>query len=435
MSFYHFSIDLGETFTDFVLLDESGELSIKKIPTTFHGPTIQLTEAITEFLDENERHCADMRALIIGISVRLPIERMVGCINDLEKQLRQKGLEAPLQLVTVSGQMVTVDGLTADPEQVVHPSRVGGMLAGRYFGLQTGQDNLILLRVGGTSTYLSLLTDLSANSSAESVATAGQSLAIGGNSYIGTDATGALGVLPEYAPYETGPACFGRNTQPGVIPRPTLTDAYLLLGYINKNYFLHGSIPLDVQAARQSVEEHLAKPLNIRVEDVAMRVCRNLEKMLTETIRALTRSHTAAVASYSILAFGGAGPIHACEIATLLGVKQVTVPIGAGVSSALGYLFVADENDPSWRLPPVLKRARYFNTKEGDFHALKGYRAVYYEQDLTPCSCPIYDRAWIRADDTLSGPVVIEGPETTVIIRSKMYAKMDKFRNLQIHLR
>ena len=92
MSFFYFSIDLGETFTDFVLLDEAGFLSIKKIPTTFHGPISQLTQAIIEFLEQNARACADMRGLIIGVSVQLPAERIVDCLRELEQQLQQQAL-------------------------------------------------------------------------------------------------------------------------------------------------------------------------------------------------------------------------------------------------------------------------------------------------------------------------------------------------------
>lgn len=434
MSRYRFSIDLGETFTDFVLMDDAGRLSIKKIPTTIHDSTQSLVEGINFFLQEKQVEPAVMEALVVGMSVQMPPDRAIACARELEQQLVANGWATPLRLVTGHGRLLLVDEAAEDPESIMYP-RIGGLMTGRYFGDQIGQKNLVVLRIGGSSAFVSLQTELSATSMDsldQSLENQVRSLPLGGNSYIGIDENKKPVLLPEHATPGPGPACFDRGGQ-----YPTLTDADLVLGFLNKDYFLYGAIPLKVELARKAILEHLATPLNISVEEAAMRVSNEVETTIASQIRELTGAHSAELETYSLLAFGGAGPVHACEIARQLGIKQVVVPVGAGVSSALGYLLVLADNDPEWQIPAAMQRAGYYNPthRTGDFHALKGYRSVYYEKDLTPCGCPIYDRAGIRAEDTLSGPAIIEGPESTVVMHEKSYARMDAFRNLRIYLR
>ncbi|RRB07109.1 hydantoinase/oxoprolinase family protein [Larkinella rosea] len=434
MSRYRFSIDLGETFTDFVLMDDAGRLSIKKIPTTIHDSTQSLAEAIGFFLQECQIEPAVIEALVVGMSVQMPANMAIGCARDLERQLVAAGWTTPIRLVTNHGRLLLIEEASTEAESIMFP-RIGGLLTGRYFGNQIGQKNLVVLRIGGASAFVSLQTELSDTSMDaldQSLENQVKSFALGGNSYIGIDENKEPVLLSEHATPGPGPACFDRGGE-----YPTLTDADLVLGYLNKDYFLYGAIPLKVELAKKAILKYVATPLNSTVEEAAMRVSNGVEESIANQIRELTSAHSAPPESYSLLAFGGAGPVHACEIARLLGIKQVVVPVGAGVSSALGYLLVLAENDPEWQIPTAMQRAGYYNPthRTGDFHALKGYRSVYYEKDLTPCGCPIYDRAGIRSEDTLSGPAIIEGPESTVVMREKSYARMDTFRNLWIYLR
>ncbi|MFC5408461.1 hydantoinase/oxoprolinase family protein [Larkinella bovis] len=434
MSRYRFSIDLGETFTDFVILDEAGRLSIKKIPTTLYDSVGNLVQEIGHFLAEKQIGVAEVEALVVGMSVHMQPAMAINCLRELESLLQAAGWRTPMKLVTGHGKVVTIDEAADDPESILSP-RIGGLMTGRYFGEQLEQKNLIVLRIGGSSAFVSLQTDFSPRSPSsldQSLDYQVKSFDIGGNSYLGIGENGNLELLPEHATPGPGPACFDRGGE-----YPTLTDADLVLGFLNKNYFLYGAIPLKLELAKNAIFKHLAEPLGISVEEAAMRASNEIEATIATRIRALTHSTPARLETYSLLAFGGAGPVHACEIARLLGITQVVVPVGAGVSSALGYLLVLAENDPDWAIPATLQRAGYYNpsNRSGDFHALKGYRSVYYEKDLTPCGCPIYDRAGIRADDTLSGPAIIEGPESTVVMREKSYARMDQFRNLRIYLR
>lgn len=434
MSRYRFSIDLGETFTDFVLIDDSGRLSIKKIPTTIYDSMHNLVEGIGYFLSEKQVPPSQVESLVVGLSVQMLPTLAINCVRKLDNQLQTGGWQTPIRLVTHHGQLLSTEEAAENPESIMSP-RIGGLMTGRYFGEQLGQKNLVVLRIGGSSAFISLQTELSAKSMStldQSLENQVRSLSIGGNSYIGLNVKEELVLLSEHATPGPGPACFDRGGE-----YPTLTDTDLILGFLNKDYFLYGAIPLKLDLAKKAVFKHLATPLAISVEEAAMRVSNGIESTIAAQIRELTSVHAAKLESYSLLAFGGAGPVHACEIARQLGITQVVVPVGAGVSSALGYLLILAENDPDWQIPDVLLRSGYYNPtqRSGDFHALKGYRSVYYEKDLTPCGCPIYDRAGIRAEDTLSGPAIIEGPESTVVMREKSFARMDTFRNLRISLR
>ncbi|WP_128543594.1 hydantoinase/oxoprolinase family protein [Larkinella soli] len=431
MSRYRFSIDLGETFTDFVLIDEAGRLSIKKIPTTFHDSIRSLVDDVNQFVKvENQAPVEAVEAHMVGMSVQMPPESAIDCVRHLEQELRSEGWNCGIRLVATDGRLLSVEEAAADPEQIMNP-RIGGVVTGQFFGRQIGRKNLILLRIGGSSALIAMLDEVSDEAPTEILVQAGRSLSIGGNSYVGIDSEGAITILTDHATPGPGPACFNRGGT-----RPTLTDVDLILGYLNRDFFLYGAIPLSMEAARRAIDEHIARPLALTVEEASMRVCRQMEKQIADVVRELAGNQPVDFSRYTMLAFGGAGPVHASDISLELGIKEFVVPVGAGVASALGYL-LAVPDDANWKTPPIIYRAGYYNPKnrEGDFHALKGYRSVYYETDLIPCGCPIYDRAGIRADDSLSGPAIIEGPETTVVIREKSFAQMDSFRNLRISLR
>ncbi|GAB3922471.1 hydantoinase/oxoprolinase family protein [Larkinella terrae] len=434
MSRYRFSTDLGETFTDFVLVDDTGRLSVKKIPITIHDSTQRIVQEIGVFLAENKIEPAVVEALVVGMSVQMPQEMAIDCARDFEKKLMEDGWVTPVRWVTGHGRLLLTEEAAENPESIMSP-RIGGLMTGRYFGEQIGQKNLMELRIGGSTSFVSLQTETSSRSMDsldQSLENQVRSFSLGGNSYIGINENNEPVLRPEHAIPGPGPACFDRGGQ-----YPTLTDADLVMGYLNKDYFLYGSIPLKTDLAKKAIQEYVANPLKISVVEAAMRVSNGVEATIVGQIRELTSTHGAQLESYSLLAFGGAGPVHACEIARQLGIKQVVVPVGAGVSSALGYLLVLAANDPQWEIPPAMQRAGYYNptNRTGDFYALKGYRSVYYEKDLTPCGCPIYDRAGIRSEDTLSGPAIIEGPESTVVMPEKSHARMDANRNLRIYLR
>jgi N-methylhydantoinase A/oxoprolinase/acetone carboxylase beta subunit len=143
---------------------------------------------------------------------------------------------------------------------------------------------------------------------------------------------GTLQVGPESAGAEPGPICYGRG---GV--EPTVTDADLLLGYLDADYFLGGAMKLDAATARRGVEERVAKPLGVSFMDAVW----GIHDLINETMAAAAKTHIAERGGnprlVTLAAFGGAGPVHACGLARKLGAPRLMVPPNAGVGSALGF--------------------------------------------------------------------------------------------------
>jgi N-methylhydantoinase A len=158
----------------------------------------------------------------------------------------------------------------------------------------------------------------------------------GGGSIARISDLGLLTVGPESAGAAPGPACYGFGGT-----RPTVTDADVVLGYLDPRYFLGGDMTLDMDASRRAIDEHLAHPLRMSVEAAAWGV----HDVVNERMAAATRAHAAEkgvdLRQWSLIAFGGAGPVHAYALAKKLGLGRVVCPFGAGVASAIGCL-VAD---------------------------------------------------------------------------------------------
>jgi N-methylhydantoinase A len=155
----------------------------------------------------------------------------------------------------------------------------------------------------------------------------------GGGSVGTIDRLGLMKVGPESAGAHPGPACYGFGGD-----SPTVTDAALILGYLNPEYFLGGEMPLREDLARKAVKERLADPLGISVEEAAM----GINRIVTENMATATRVHISEKGKdprkFDLFAFGGAGPIHAFRVAEIMKLKRIVCPAAAGAASALGLL-------------------------------------------------------------------------------------------------
>src|SRR5262249_48996764 len=155
----------------------------------------------------------------------------------------------------------------------------------------------------------------------------------GGGSIVRVDRLGLIAVGPDSTGADPGPACYGRGGQ-----LATVTDADLLLGYLNPSSFLGGRMHLDLAAARQAIDEHVARPLNLTVEESALRIHAIVNENMANASRlqAVERGHDPT--GYTLVAFGGAGPVHAWGVARRLRLGQLIVPPSAGLGSAVGLL-------------------------------------------------------------------------------------------------
>jgi N-methylhydantoinase A len=171
-------------------------------------------------------------------------------------------------------------------------------------------------------------------------------LGAGGGSIARVDAGGGLRVGPQSAGADPGPACYGRGGE-----HPTVTDASLLLGYLDPGYFAGGTMRLDPARARTAVEERVARPLGLSLEQAALGIHRVLNAQMAEGIRRVSIRQGIDPRGFTLLPLGGAGGLHATALARELGISRIVVPRVPGVLSAAGLLAAATEHEVSAAAP------------------------------------------------------------------------------------
>ena len=274
-------------------------------------------------------------------------ERYMGRLED---GLHAAGVKAPLNIMLSNGGTCTVETATAFPIRLVESGPSGGALAGAYWGQRTGHGEVFAFDMGGT-TAKAILTEKGefAITTESEVAhihrfKRGSGLPLlvpmihmieigaGGGSIARLNNLGLPAVGPESASSSPGPACYDLGGLD-----PTVTDADVMLGYLNPNDFAQGTMTLNVAAAQQAFKP-LADGLDMSVERVAW----GIHQLVNENMAAAARVHAAErgldMRRYAMVATGGAGPVHACGVAQRLGLKTVIVPPLAGVGSAFGFL-------------------------------------------------------------------------------------------------
>jgi N-methylhydantoinase A len=272
-------------------------------------------------------------------------------LGHLEKRLRDLGFSGVIHIMISSGRLTTIEGARHTPIQLLESGPAGGTMAGVFYGNLIGKPDLLAFDMGGTTAKASLINHNEPEITNQFEAARvrrfkkGSGLPVripvidmieigaGGGSIAHIDNLGLLKVGPESAASEPGPACYGRGGE-----KPTVTDCDLVLGYLNPDYFLGGTMQLDIDAARRAIETHIAKPLGISIEEAAMGVHRIVNENMANAARVHILEKGRDPRGYSMLAFGGAGPVHAFQVARLLNSPQLIIPVGAGVVSALGFL-------------------------------------------------------------------------------------------------
>ena len=240
-----------------------------------------------------------------------------------------------------SGGITALETAAREPVRTVLSGPAGGVVGAAAMARRSGCDRLISFDMGGTSADVALMDGAIRTSSQSEVA--GQPLGVpvldihtvgaGGGSLVRFDAGGALRVGPESANADPGPICYGKGT------RPTVTDANLLLGRLPAHRFLGGEFVLDDARTRRVVKEWLAEQkVELTLEEFAAGVVRVVNANMEKAIRVVSIERGYDPREFALVAFGGAGAMHACELAESLGIPQVIVPALPGALSAYGIL-------------------------------------------------------------------------------------------------
>jgi N-methylhydantoinase A len=225
---------------------------------------------------------------------------------------------------------------------VVNSGPAGGALAAAYVGRLTGNQQIISVDMGGTSFDVGVIDRGEPRVAPESQFEGFpvkipildvEAIGAGGGSLAWIDQGGALNVGPESAGSQPGPACYGLGGE-----RPTVTDANLVLGRLNPDYFLGGEMTLYPELAEQAIAKHVGEPLGVSLEEAASGIIRVVNANMERAISVNSTEKGFDMREFALLPFGGAGPLHALELALDLDMKKVVVPPYAGTFSAVGLL-------------------------------------------------------------------------------------------------
>ncbi|MDP6108374.1 MAG: hydantoinase/oxoprolinase family protein, partial [Candidatus Brocadiia bacterium] len=276
-------------------------------------------------------------------------------VESLLRQLRDAGVEAPLRMMQSNGGVMSAAKAAESPVQIVESGPAAGVVAAHRVGQRIGVSNIISFDMGGTTAKASLIEDGRLSRTTEYEIGAGISLSsrlvkggghavkvpvvdlaeigAGGGSIVWVDRGGALKVGPQSAGAMPGPACYGAGGE-----EPTVTDANAVLGFLNPGYLAGGAVELKPELARVALQEKVATPLGTGLLEAAYGVHTVANVTMIRAIRAVSTYRGRDPRDFTLLAFGGSGPVHAVEMARSLRIGRVVVPPAPGLLSAVGLL-------------------------------------------------------------------------------------------------
>lgn len=305
---------------------------------------VSLSTDVAATVGEYER----MSTTVINAYVRPIMNEYLG---RLVEHLRSRGFSRELLVMLCNGGVAPVETARRFPVRALESGPAAGMMAAARIAAQLGLEKAIGFDMGGTTAKACLIvgrkpqirTEFEVARSDRYKRGSGYPVAIpaidmieigaGGGSLASVDRLGIIRVGPESAGAHPGPACYGFGGE-----LPTVTDADLLLGYLDPEYFLGGKMPLSREAALRAIKEHVADPLLVDVVTAAWGVHDAVNEAMATAVRVHLAEKGEDPQRFSLIAFGGAGPVHAYALARKLGIRRVVVPPQAGVESALGLI-------------------------------------------------------------------------------------------------
>ncbi len=317
--------------------NDAHEKAVAEILRRRHpGVFVTLSSAVAPFVGEYERTATTVFNAYIG-------PRISGYLVNLEQVLRNKGLAKPPMIMQSYGGVLDLEATCRSAVGTIESGPAAGVVGTRFLGEMIGEDNILATDMGGTTFKVGVVREglierdytpvvlrhrvLAPKIWVESVGAGGGSIA-----WI-EEETGLLKVGPEGAGASPGPVCYGLG---GVVP--TVSDADLILGYLNQDYFLGGRMRLDREAAIQAVKGRIAEPLGLSESEAALGIYRISNAHMSDLIRRATVEKGHDPRAFVLFAFGGAGPVHAGRYAADLGVRQVVIPLTASVHGATGLI-------------------------------------------------------------------------------------------------
>ncbi len=395
------------------------EMKIKQIVQTLAPElSISFSHEVLPQIREYERCCTTaVNAYVKPITTRY--------LKKLTSRLSSLGFDGRVFIMLSSGGITSVETAQKFPVRIIESGPTAAVIASQHYGRMFKIEDMFCFDMGGTTAKSCLIQ----KGHAGLVATfevgriqrfkKGSGLPIqvpvvdlmeigaGGGSIAGMNNMGLLRVGPESAGADPGPACYGRGGK-----NPTVTDADLVLGYLDPDYFLGGTMPLDAGAAEKSIMERVAGPLKTPLIKAAF----GIHDLINETMAAAAKTHIAEKGGnpglITISAFGGAGPVHAYGLAKKIGAPRILVPPLAGVGSALGFFTAPVAFD--------LSRSHRISLEDADFADIEKLFASLEKEGAAILETAGPDQK-LRFERTLDMRFKGQGAETALSIDSKPF--------------
>jgi len=314
----------------------------KIIKSQWPEAVISISTEVQSILREWPRTCATVLNAYLK-----PV--MGKYLKTLQHFLNSRGFKHNLLVVQSNGGGMSVEGATEKPVYTLFSGPSMAPVSGIFYGEVINENNIITVDMGGTSfdvcvitkkvpstTQNSMIVDMPTGISSIDVNTIGA----GGGTIAWVDSGGRLRVGPESAGAHPGPACYEKGGT-----EPTITDADLVLGYLNPQYFLGGEISLNIELAKEVIRKKIAKPLGMDVIKAAYGIVEVVNRNMANGIEQVTVRRGIDPRVYALVVGGGAGPVHAGRIAQMIGISRVLIPKIAGEFCALGMILADTRHD------------------------------------------------------------------------------------------
>ncbi|RKF16162.1 hydantoinase/oxoprolinase family protein [Roseovarius spongiae] len=277
--------------------------------------------------------------------------QMATYLGRLQERLKEMGAGCPVYMIHSGGGLVSVDTAAEFPVRLVESGPAGGAIFAADIAKSFGLDRVVSYDMGGTTAKICLIEDYQPQTarSFEVARTSGFAkgsgmpisipviemieIGAGGGSIASVDAMSRILAGPESAGSEPGPACYGKGGE-----RPAITDADLLLGKLDPDNFAGGAIRLDPAAAKAALERDVGAKLGLDAQAAAFGVCDVVDENMANAARVHAVENGKHIGDNTMIAFGGAAPLHAARLCEKLGVARCLIPQSAGVGSAIGFL-------------------------------------------------------------------------------------------------
>ena len=295
---------------------------------------------------------------VINAYVRPVVAKYLGRLAD---EMRDLGITVPLTIMQSNGGLMPAPLAAERPIYCIESGPAAGVVGAYHLGRRLSEDNIITFDMGGTTAKASIIEDGEMIQAPEYEVGGGMSVghrllkgsgyilrvpsidlaevSAGGGSIAWVDKAGALQCGPQSAGADPGPACYDSGGQ-----EPTVTDANVVLGYLNPVHLLGGAFPIDAEKARRAIADKVGRPLGLDDIEAAYGVHMLVNSNMGRALRSVSSERGRDPRRFTLVAFGGGGPVHCAGLAEMLGIGRIIVPVSPGVFSAFGLLFADVEH-------------------------------------------------------------------------------------------